>query len=95
MNITKPKPRKTWRGDYKLTWYFCDGDCGTILLEGEARAGGCGICRCTGNMRWLDMTEEEFEVYRPKMEEFGIKDFVAGARSGLYKSIKKEYDCNE
>lgn len=90
--IVKPKLHKNWRGVYKLTWYFCDGECGTVLLEGEARVGGCGFCRCSGKMRYLDMTEEEFDVYKHKMEELGIKGFVAGVRSGVYKSIEKEYN---
>ena len=92
MKIIKPTPRTDWRGNSKLSWYFCDGRCGTVLLEGEARAGGCGFCRCNGSMRRLDMTEDEFEFYKPKMEELGIKAFVKGVESGLYKSIKKEYN---
>jgi hypothetical protein len=87
MKIIKPKTRTDWKGNSKLSWYFCDGICGTVLLEGEARVGGCGFCLCNGTLRWLDMTEEEFEVYKPKMEELGIKTFVEGVRSGLYKSI--------
>lgn len=87
MKIIKPIPRTDWRGNSKLSWYFCDGECGTVLLEGEARVYGCGFCRCSGTMRWLDMTEEEFKVYKPKMEKSGIKTFAEGVRSGLYKSI--------
>lgn len=87
MKIVKPKPRKEWNGRFKLSWHFCDGECGAVLLDGEARVGGCGFYRCNGKLRWLDMSEEEFEVYKPKMEELGIKTFAEGVRSGLYKSI--------
>ena len=64
---------KSRRG--KLVWYFCDGDCGTVLVD-ELRARGCGICRCSGTMRYLEMTEEEYVKYRPLLEELGVQGFV-------------------
>ena len=65
-----PKPK--WG---RFVWYYCDGGCGTVLVD-ELRAGGCGICRCDGTMRYLEMTEEEYEKYRPLMEKLGIQGFI-------------------
>jgi len=65
-----PTPRRN-----KLIWYYCNGGCGTVLVD-ELRVGGCGISRCTGDMNYLEMTEEEYGKYGSLLEELGIQDFV-------------------
>ncbi len=82
----------------KRVWHYCDGDCGTVLGGGEARAGGCGICRCTGHMRYLEMTDEEYDKYRGLLEKIGVIAFTKSLpvqrplhnRKGLITAWEKE-----
>lgn len=63
------------RRNNKLVWYYCNGGCGTVLVD-ELRVAGCGSSSCTGPMCYLEMTEKEYGKYKPLLEELGVQGFV-------------------
>ena len=65
----------------KQSWYFCTG-CGVVLKKGEARAFGCGDEWCSGSLRWLDMSADEYKTHKPLLEVIGVKEFAKRVRYG-------------
>jgi hypothetical protein len=59
----------------KRVWYFCSV-CDVVYGNNEARVHGCGDRHCNGTMRFLEMTQEEYEQYADLLNEIGVKEFA-------------------
>ncbi len=61
----------------KRGWYFCSGTCGYVVeFNMSAPCRTDHSRRCSGTMRYLEMTDDEYDKYKDLIEERGVLEFT-------------------